>query len=142
GAVEHGAADQGGDVEGGEERIGVVQFAAADTLGDDVLDEIGELAALVVPAGIRHRGSAYRAHQFPELRVVKGEIDHSFHDATEAHPSWGMIILKLLFEPVDQAGESAVEDGEVEVFLALEIDVECSLADAGGGGYVVEADLM
>src|SRR5439155_26314929 len=82
------------------------------------------------------------AHQCPELRVLEGEIDHAFDDAAEALPSGRMVVVKLLFEPIDQPGEAAVEDGEVEVFLALKIDVECSLAYAGGGSDVVEADLM
>ena len=80
-----------------------------------------------------------RAHHFEEVGMSEGEDDELANDLGEGLLGSG---VGDVAELLDQVGKTVVDQRDVKVFLAFEIDVEGSLAHLGGGGDVIEAHLM
>src|SRR5437660_11937459 len=80
----------------------------------------------------------HRAHHFEEVGVGKSKDDELANDLGEGLLGSG---VGDVAELLDQVGKTVVDQRDVKVFLALEIDVESALAHLGGGGDVIEAHL-
>ncbi len=134
---DHGGADHSRDEARGKGGFGVGELAAVDAALKRLLDEIEEFVTLGLPFfGVF--GRADRAENFEEFGMLKTKIDELTDDGLQAVERAGMVGAELRFHLAEQGRETLVDDGEVKLFLGLEVDVEGALADAGDGGDIVE----
>ena len=143
GWVEHDAADEGEEVLGGEGGGGVVDLAGGDAFVDDLFHACGEGGPDLEEGGVFGReGGEAGAHDAVDAGVGEAEVDERADDGADLGPTIAAVVREFALDGGEDGLEAAADEGEVECFLAVPVEVEGSLADLGGDGDVFEADLV
>jgi len=120
----------------------IVELSIRNALPEQGFDEVPELRAVLLALGAAQGILGQSAHQFEQMRILVCEIDVFPYDDFHVSRSAVGAVCDPFVEIGQKPSETLTVDFEIQVFLALKIDIKRAFAHASRFGDIAQQHLM